>query len=382
MSFEVARLSASGRGAVSLVGLEGAECVDALRVAFRPRAASGKPRSSEWYRSRTGGVHGDVVSAEGEVLDDGLLLPVGPDAFWLGLHGNPIVIDAVVARLVELGGVVAEGPRGFVDDEVESIEAEVLTHLPSARSEAIAAFLLRQGDCDAGGLAGWRRRILERGAAAAEDWREVERASRRGFALMAPPRVVLTGVPNAGKSSLFNRLLGRERMVTSTEPGTTRDVIEEAGWLGAFPVTWVDGAGVRATDEAIERAGIERILAEIEGAALVVELIPPEGEAPLSSSVRAGQLSLQIRSRADQIAPAADGGARADDGALRVSSLTGEGLAQLEGRMAELLFGVDPSWDPATAGPTPFSARQRALIQRIGQALECGDDPRAIAERL
>lgn len=382
MTFEVVRLSASGRGAVSLVGITGAAGVDALRVAFRPRSAGGKPRSSDWYRTRRGGVHGDVVSAEGDVLDDGLLLPVGPDAFWLGLHGNPVVVEVVVARFVELGGVIVEHAGGLVGDGGETLEAEASMLLPSARSEAIAAFLLRQCDPEGEGLAGWRRAILERGSAAAGGWREVERASRRGIALVAPPRVVLTGVPNAGKSSLFNRLLGRERMVTSIEPGTTRDVIEEPGWLGAFPVTWVDGAGVRATDEAIERAGIERILAEIEGAALVVELIPPEGEAPLPSSVRASQLSLQIRSRADQIAPAADGDAGSDDGALRVSSLTGEGLAELQRRMSEMLFGADPSWDPATAGPTPFTARQRTRVEQIGAALERGDDPRAIAERL
>jgi len=162
--------------------------------------------------------------------------------------------------------------------------------------------------------------------------------------------VVIAGRPNAGKSSLFNALLGTERAIVTDIPGTTRDAIEAATVIEGFPFRLIDTAGLRDSDDRVERLGIEVSRRYLAAADLILfcEAVGDEGpgEAAVRSSgpasareaflaeVRAP--TVVVRTKADLAAPAAASWEPRD---LRVSIRTGAGLAELKQRLAAEAFG-------------------------------------------
>ena len=145
--------------------------------------------------------------------------------------------------------------------------------------------------------------------------------------------VAILGAPNAGKSSLLNALAGRDAAITSPVPGTTRDVLELRYDLGGLPVTFLDTAGLRDTDDPVERIGVDRARARAESADLRLMLAAPDAPADpaLDALLRAGD--IRVASKADL---------RRGEG-VPVSAETGEGLADLldavAGRLAPLVSG-------------------------------------------
>jgi tRNA modification GTPase len=246
--------------------------------------------------------------ASGEIVDEGLALwfpapnsETGEDMAELHVHGGRAVIAAVLAALAKLAGLrPAEAGeftrRAFENGRMDLTAVEGLADLVAAETEAQR----RQAYQHLRGLLGeraesWRQRLIEALALveAGIDFSDEEDVPKdmmaRSLELIRPLageiskagvgqgerlreglRVAIAGPPNAGKSTLFNRLARREAAIVSPFPGTTRDVLELHLDLGGYPVTMLDTAGIRETTDPVEREGVRRASERAAGADLVL----------------------------------------------------------------------------------------------------------------
>ena len=240
----------------------------------------------------------------GEHLDDGLVLwfpaprsATGEDVAEFHVHGSRAVLGAVMRVLGRLGMRLAEPGeftrRAFLNGKLDLLQAEAIADLAAAETEAQRRQALRQLDGELGGLYyGWRdrlTRILAHLEAAIDfpdedlpaeiDSRilgeteelvaEIERHltdGHRGERLRDGIMVAIVGPPNAGKSSLLNRIARREAAITSPIAGTTRDIIEVAIDLEGYPVVLADTAGLRDSGDEIEEEGKRRAIQRAEAA--------------------------------------------------------------------------------------------------------------------
>jgi tRNA modification GTPase len=236
-----------------------------------------------------------LKNADGSVLDDSVLTwfqapnsYTGEDVLELSLHGNPLIVSKALGLLQNLGCVPAlPGEftrRAFTNARMDLSQAEAVADLIHARSEAAlaAAHRLLQGELG-DRIRALSARLVESSAAleayidfpeedlppedrnrhresiqAVRDEAAALAANRRaGRLLRQGVRVVIAGPPNAGKSSLLNRVSGRARALVHDQPGTTRDYIEEPILVGRHRVLLIDTAGVRETDNPVEAAGVQ-----------------------------------------------------------------------------------------------------------------------------
>ncbi|HEX4828208.1 MAG TPA: tRNA uridine-5-carboxymethylaminomethyl(34) synthesis GTPase MnmE, partial [Xanthobacteraceae bacterium] len=249
--------------------------------------------------------------ATGDVIDEGLALwfpapnsETGEDMAELQVHGGRAVIAAVLSALAKLAGLRhAEAGeftrRAFENGRMDLTAVEGLADLVAAETEAQR----RQAYQQLRGLLGdraetWRQRLIEALALveAGIDFsdeddvpkdmmarslelirplaEEISKAGAgQGERLREGLRVAIAGPPNAGKSTLFNRLARREAAIVSPFPGTTRDVLELHLDLGGYPVTVLDTAGIRETNDPIEREGVRRASEQAASANLVLWVI-------------------------------------------------------------------------------------------------------------
>ena len=186
------------------------------------------------------------------------------------------------------------------------------------------------------------------------------RTAADGERLREGALLVIAGPPNAGKSSLFNALLGRERAIVTEVPGTTRDAIEAYAAIEGFPFRLVDTAGLRDSDDRVERLGIEVSWKYVEGADLVLycEEAGDAGGGMRDAFVSRCQAPVVIvQTKSDLIPPTARPPER-----LTASIVTGEGLAELRRRLAEVAFGKLLTMGDVE--PVVTRARHRDALQR------------------
>jgi len=256
-------LSAGGAGAVRVLALEG----PGVRPAVERLTGGRLPPAGSFGLVTLRG-------AEGAWLDEAVVFVRTPEEVELQVHGSP----AVVACLLDALGQPPLRRMGG------SLEARAEERLARAPSEAAARVLLDQ-------VEGALRRAFEDLLARSEPERvagarALAARGRLAQALFVPRRVVLAGPVNAGKSTLFNLLVGRERVVVDAEAGTTRDAVAESVQLGAYAVELLDTAGRRAlgascgAEGEVERAGQRLAAGLVRTADLVLELVPPGAAVP------------------------------------------------------------------------------------------------------
>ncbi|MSQ01504.1 MAG: GTP-binding protein [Myxococcales bacterium] len=263
------------------------------------------------------------------------------------LHGRMDLVraEAVLAAIAATSGRGVELARGAADGavnaEVDAVR-EALTDL-AAELEAALDYpgedLLVPADV---ALAARLSALATRAASVAASW-------VGGRIAVEGARVVFAGPVNAGKSSLFNALLGADRAIVAPTPGTTRDVVEATLQLDAVRIVLVDTAGERDSADVIEAEGVARALAARASADLVLRCVPP-GAAPATAA--AGELVVLTMG---DLAPR--------PGA--VSARTGEGIASLRGRIVAAL-GAEA---PGAVGLILVSARQAELFARVAAQL-------------
>lgn len=305
--------------------------------------------------------------ADGSILDRGLVLffpgPnsfTGEDAGELHLHGGRAVVAAMLERLGGLPGLLPAEPgefarRAFLNGKLDLTAAEGLADLIDADTEFQRRLALENADgAQARLYEGWRRRILHAramieaeldfadegdvpGSVAEEVWSDIRdlradvqrhrHAMRDGEIVRGGFKVALVGAPNAGKSSLLNRLAGRDAAIVTAEAGTTRDVIEVALDLGGVKVRLFDTAGLREGGGTVESIGMERARRVAGTADLVLAL----DDATTSERIALdpGWNSMRVISKVDLRKSG-----QTDVSA--VSSVTGEGIDELISTIAAM----------------------------------------------
>ena len=202
-------------------------------------------------------------------------------------------------------------------------------------------------------------------AALVEEIRAYQLASERAGKVRDGIMVAIAGAPNAGKSSLLNALAGRDAAIVSELPGTTRDVIEVKLDLGGYLVVLADTAGIRSSDDRIEKIGIERARMAVEQADIVLSLAEP-GSAFVTGEEK-DRRSIRVRTKTDigHAGPAGAGSLTVDQDGLGISVVTGEGLIQLEQRLAyEIRSALGD-----LSSVLPVRERHAELLERAQQAL-------------
>jgi tRNA modification GTPase len=298
----------------------------------------------------------------GELLDEALVLVfakgesfTGEDVVELHCHGGPAVVGAVLRALADQPGLRLAEPGEFTRRALENgvldlSQVEGLADLIDAETEAQRRQAVRVlSGAVSRKVEGWRRDLIRAGAlleatidfadedvpvdVAPEVLALVDRLmadlAREAAGVAAAERirdgfeVAIVGPPNAGKSTLLNQLAGREAAITSEIAGTTRDVIEVRMEIAGLPVTFLDTAGLRETEDRLERAGIERALARARAADL--RLFLSDGS-PVTLPIESDD--LVVMGKADTIS--------GFDG-LTVSGLTGAGVPELMARIGDIL---------------------------------------------
>jgi tRNA modification GTPase len=306
-----------------------------------------------------------------------------PPQVEIQCHGGPVVIETVADALRAAGAESGLAAHWAEHESASPLQAGALVELTRAPTLRTAEILLDQAQ---GALDRELARLAEELCAGSPD--AVERLEglidrgRVGVRLTTGWRVVICGRPNVGKSRLLNALAGYARAIVDPTPGTTRDTVSVATALGGWPVELVDTAGVRATDDHLERMGIERALRQAEAADLVLKVV--DRSEPLQHEdrilIQGAAPGLVVASKADLPSawdlsdPVFGSGQPAP---LSVSSETGEGLECL---IEAIVTTLVPRAPEPGAG-VPFRLVDIDRLRKVKDALAAGQ-PEAATEEL
>lgn len=291
-----------GEGALGIVRLSGAGCLDAARRFIRWQKHGPSPRLATLAKAM---FDDDPIDRVVVVYHPGPASYTGEDLIEITCHGSPYVLKRLLAAAVNSGARLAEPGeftrRAFLNGKLDLTQAQAVGALIRAKTQKAHRAALEQLD---GGLSKKLGELRENiiGALAwveaaldhpedgipeltAEEIRSrldpiierfeaLGRAARSGRLALEGLRTAIVGAPNAGKSSLLNALLKKERAIVSPIPGTTRDTIEERCGLNGAQIILIDTAGIRDADSApVEAEGIERALKETEKADVLLYVI-------------------------------------------------------------------------------------------------------------
>jgi tRNA modification GTPase len=380
----------AGRGGIGIVRVSGPGCRD---IAEKLLGSVPAPRVA---------VLRAFLGPEGEAIDEGIALHfpaphslTGEDVLELQGHGGPVVLDLLLRRVLALGARQAEPgeftQRAFLNDKLDLAQAEAIADLIDSGSAQAARAALRslRGEFSSQvhelteallRLRMWveaaidfpeeeidflaDRALGERMEDIRKRFAELGEAARQGALLRDGLTLVIAGRPNAGKSSLLNRLAGYDAAIVTPVPGTTRDVLRERIEIDGLPLHILDTAGLRESPDEVEAEGIRRAHREIGRAdrvLFVVDATDPAALAAAEADIAALPASVPrtvVMNKIDRAAVAA----RIDPGAdgpaagatLWLSATTGEGLDLLRAHLKDCV-GFHPT------GTGALSARARHL---------------------
>ncbi len=392
----------TGRGALAMVRLSGP---DAVAIAQRLlRTASLEPRRA----SRTHAIDPDDGHVLDEVVATFYRAPhsfTGEDLLEISTHGGLHVPTAVLAAAIRAGARQAEAGeftrRAVLNGRLDLLQAEAIGDLIDARSHAAHRQALRQLD---GGLSSRvrelrarvlqleallaydidfpeeddgpipRERIVSTAESTVRDVASLLATADRGTLIHDGALVVLAGAPNAGKSSLFNALLGEARAIVTEIPGTTRDAIEAVLDRPHWPLRLVDTAGLRDTTDPLERLGIETSTRYAARAAIVLACAEhPSQVAAVARAIATHTAApvLQVLTKSDL-----ESNERYAGPAIRVSARSGSGLPALLEAIDERLMAEHGTQHEAAPGLT--RARHQAAV--AGAVAELERFSRALGE--
>ncbi|HWG32036.1 MAG TPA: tRNA uridine-5-carboxymethylaminomethyl(34) synthesis GTPase MnmE [Steroidobacteraceae bacterium] len=402
----VAAATAPGRGGIGVVRVSGAKApeIAAVLVGDLPQ-----PRHATFAR---------FLDAQREPIDAGLAIffpaphsYTGEHVLELHGHGGPLVLEALVVRAVELGARRAQPgeftQRAFLNNKVDLAQAEAIADLIDAGSREAARAAMRslQGEFS-GMVRGLTDAVIElrtyveaaidfpeeeidfladeqlssRFASVQEHFDGVEQCARQGKLLREGMTVVIAGRPNAGKSSLLNRLAGYDAAIVTPIPGTTRDIVRERIDIDGMPLHVLDTAGLRQGGDAVEEEGIRRAQVEMGRADRVLFVIDAVADPGATAFTQEGprlppDVPVTLVFNKCDLAtgiPVAD--TYSGPPRIELSALTGVGLSALRTHL-KVCMGFQ------TLDSGTVSARQRHLDSLASARNRVDDAARLLRER-
>jgi tRNA modification GTPase len=402
----VALATPAGRSAIALVRLSGREVLRILRVLAPGLPETPRPRRP--YLCAVRDTAGDTVDSSLATFFAAPASFTGEDVAELSVHGSPAVVERLIGAAVAAGARPARPgeftERAFRSGKIDLVRAEAVQELIDARTTAAARFTARRLE---GGLsrrlAAVREDLLGAAAglsasvdfaedvgekvdpgaiarleSAAQELARLAATYRTGRLLAGGCRVAILGRPNVGKSTLFNALAGSARAIVTEIPGTTRDALEALVDVRGVPVTVVDTAGLRESEDLVERMGVARAREEAAKADAVLYVFDASAgflaeDAGLLAALW-DKPRVLVANKSDRAA-----GAPVPEGAERLCGLD----ANAGPRLRELLGAVIAS-DIRTEETSEVlgSLRQRELVERARVSAEAtlaalaqGDSP-------
>ena len=409
-----------GEGALAVIRISGPQSLVVADAVFQGT----KSPSNIQERNLT---FGRIIDAKGEVIDEVLLTVfrnprsyTGEDLVEISGHGGSFVASRVLAAVLEAGARMARPgeftERAFLNGKLDLTQAEAVMDLISAGTPRAARAAAAQLEGRLGQeIHALRGELLECVAhlEAFIDFpeegidpesgvalrRRMERIAERFAILLATAdegrllregiTLALCGAPNAGKSSLLNRLLGAERAIVNETPGTTRDTIEERASLGGYPFRVIDTAGLRETVDAVEQEGVRRAKYAAEQADLRIHLVDASSltdattiPSPLFDD------EILVYNKSDLLADRV-----ALPGEIIISCRTGEGIESLIQTITSKVTGHSKG-EKAAYGENvqdgaAINARHQGCLKRASSSLEAamallgaGDPPELVAVEL
>ena len=343
-----------------------------------------------------------IKNSEGTNLDKGLFTffvspnsYTGEDIVEISCHGNQLVVGIIISRCIQLGARIADPgeytKRAFLNKKISLSQAESVGALISSKSEEAIIQNLKNIEGGSSKTVVSMKNNLVKALSNIEHELDVSEyelfddgiiketvkliknnilkcnylldsfaagtAYSRGF------RVVIVGKPNVGKSTLMNSLVGMNKSITSSEPGTTRDIVTHELTLGGLPVTLLDTAGIRKTKDDIEAEGVSRATGEIDRASAIISLFCHNIE-PVENIKLVNQISVFTKSDLKKN----KGSSRAD---VSVSAKAGSGMEKLKNLIVKTLAG-----SVSHSGEVFINTeRQRQSVLNCKQALLSSIEP-------
>lgn len=400
--------TAQKASAVGIIRISGDKSADILSALFTPANGQTEPTPRRM-------IYGTVHNKEGLVLDHALAVRfsaahsyTGEESAELHCHGSPVVLNEVLSACFAAGARQAKAgeftKRAFLNGRMDLVEAEAVIDLIDAETAEAARNAALQLD-------GALSRLIDESYDALlditsrfyavvdypdEDIEDLTREETkeallktetslerllstysRGRILKSGAATAIIGAPNAGKSSLLNALVGYDRAIVTDIAGTTRDTVEEKAVIGGVLLRLIDTAGIRETDDTVERIGVERSRKAVEQADLVLALVDgsrkptDEDAAILRLACESGKPWIFVQTKKDLTKSAVSVGVIGENAArsVAISSVTGEGLPALEAAVAEIF----PHGEAPT-GTLLTNAHQADSVQRAVTSVRAAKD--------
>ncbi|MBO4906642.1 MAG: tRNA uridine-5-carboxymethylaminomethyl(34) synthesis GTPase MnmE [Bacteroidaceae bacterium] len=326
----ICAIATAAGGAIGIVRLSGTNAIEIADSVFN--AVNHKSLAE----SQPNSVHLGQIVAQGELIDEALVTVfraphsyTGEDSVEFSCHGSRYVLQHVVEALIEAGAQQAAPgeftQRAFLNGKLDLSQAEAVADLIAADSRATHRVAMSQLRGQFSNELSHLREQLLRLTSLLEleldfsDHEELEFADRTellqladtirqrvstlaasfrtGQALKKGIPVAIVGAPNVGKSTLLNALVGEERAIVSDIQGTTRDTIEDTIQLGGITFRFIDTAGIRHTTDQIESLGIERSLAAVSKAQVILLVTEPGVPYPVLNDLRPDQTVIRIENK-------------------------------------------------------------------------------------